>query len=233
MRRPDGRGRLVWAAFVALFCFATLRASHGESIGSWSRFVSGTTATPFRLGTAARPFAWSTAVGDLNGDGTLDYAVADHLGRDLAGFEYSIDLSISGLAAQRVTFSSPSAALSITLRDVDHDQDLDVVVSTVVSPGVVRVWLNDGAGAFAETRAFDTLSVRATGSLMPDTDGTTLTGIESTSRRARDALEPALRRSTSIAIRRLSSVSGDVSPTPRQGQARQSRAPPSAAFLFL
>jgi hypothetical protein len=169
----------------------------------------------------------------LNGDGTLDYAVADHIGRDLAGFEYSIDLSISGLAAQRVTFSSPSPALSITLRDVDHDQDLDVVVSTVVSPGVVRVWLNDGAGAFTETSEFDTFTWRATASLAPDSFGDTLGALESTSRCGRDALEAATERSTSVAARWMTSAWDDVRPTSSLGKARRSRAPPSAAFLFL
>jgi hypothetical protein len=233
MRRPDGRGRLVWTAFATLFCLATLRASHGESIGSWSRFVSGTAAAPFRLGTAARPFAWSTAVGDLNGDGTLDYAVADHIGRDLAGFEYSIDLSISGLAAQRVTFSSPSAALSIALRDVDHDQDLDVVISTVLQPGVVRIWLNDGSGAFTETSGFDTFTWRATTSLAPDSFGDTLGGLESTSRYGRDAVEAAAERSTIVAVRWMTSALDDVRATSSLGKARRSRAPPAAAFLFL
>jgi hypothetical protein len=233
MRRPDGRGRIVWAAFAALFCVASLHASHGKAVGPWSRFVAGTAAAPFRLGTAARPFAWSTAVGDLNGDGTLDYAVADHIGRDLAGFEYSIDLSISGLAAQRVTFSSPSAALSIALRDVDHDQDLDVVVSTVVQPGVVRIWLNDGSGTFAETGGFDTFTWQSAASLAPDSFGGTLGGLESTPRFGRDALETAGAAATNVAVRWMSSAWDDVPPASRLGDARRSRAPPSAVSLSL
>src|SRR4051812_9602507 len=184
MRRPGGRAHFLWAGFAVLSCLAMLHASRGESAGHWSRFVAGRAAAPFRLGTAGRPFAWSTAVGDLNGDGMLDYAVADRIGRDQAGFEYAVDLSITGGPAQRVTFSAPDAALSITLRDVDHDQDLDIVVSTVVSPGAVRVWLNDGAGAFAETSAFETSHWLASASLLADSDATTLTGVLSTSRRA-------------------------------------------------
>src|SRR3954471_22062595 len=176
MSRPDGRSRIAWAALAVLACLATGYAPHGELISPWTRLAPGA-ATLFRLGTAGRPFAWSTAIGDLNGDGTPDYAVADRIGRDLAGFEYSVDLSISGSGSQHVTFSSPDAALSIALRDVDHDQDLDVVVSTVLSPGVVRIWLNDGSGAFAETGAFDTVSWRAAESIAPDAPDRALIGI--------------------------------------------------------
>jgi VCBS repeat protein len=232
MSRLDGRSRLAWAALAVLSCLATGYAPHGEASSSWSRFVPGTAAL-FRLGTAGRPFAWSTAIGDLNGDGTPDYAVADRIGHDLAGFQYSVDLSISGAGSQHVTFSSPDAALSIALRDVDHDQDLDVVVSTVLSPGVVRIWLNDGTGAFAETGAFDTVSWRAVDSIVPDSPDSTLIGIAAAPRRARDALGLRYRDSSGAVLRSIALVRSDVRADSHRGTTSGSRAPPAAAALFL
>jgi hypothetical protein len=104
----------------------------------------------FRLGTAARPFGWSTAIGDLNADGRPDYAIADRIGRHAAGFEYALELSISGVGSRLVSFDSPHEALAVTLRDVNHDHALDVVVTALLSRAVVRVLLNDGAGRFRE-----------------------------------------------------------------------------------
>src|SRR4029077_2604632 len=101
-----------------------------------------------RLGTAGRPFAWSNAVGDLNADGRPDVAVADRIGRRADGFAYSVELSISGAKSQSVAFDSDQDALDIALRDVDHDRDLDVVVTGAVSRSIVAVWLNDGTGQF-------------------------------------------------------------------------------------
>jgi FG-GAP repeat protein len=107
-----------------------------------------TAAAGFRLGTAGRPFAWSTAVGDLNADGRPDVAVADRIGRGAAGFEYNVQLSISGGGSQSVDFDSDQDALNVALRDVDHDRDLDVVVTGAVSRSIVGIWLNDGTGKF-------------------------------------------------------------------------------------
>jgi hypothetical protein len=228
MGRLHGRSRIACAALAVLSCLATNYAPHGDAVSSWSRFVPGTAAV-FRLGTAGRPFAWSTAIGDLNGDGTPDFAVADQIGHDLAGFQYSVDLSITGAGSQHVTFSSPDAALSISLRDVDHDQDLDVVVSTVVSPGVVRIWLNDGSGTFAETHAFDTVSWRAAESLAPDSSDSLLTA----PRRARDALGFGKREFLGAPIRSIASVSSDAYADSHRGMTSGSRAPPASAAAFL
>jgi hypothetical protein len=232
MSRLDGRSRIACAALAMLSCLATGYAPHGESISSWSRFVPGTAAL-FRLGTAGRPFAWSTAIGDLNGDGTPDYAVADRIGHDLAGFQYSVDLSITGAGSQHVTFTSPDAALSIALRDVDHDQDLDVVVSTVLSPGVVRIWLNDGSGTFSETGAFDTVNWRAAESLAPDSPDGALTGLAASPRRARDALGLRHSQFAGTPVRSIALVSSDPRADSHRGAASGSRAPPSAAALSL
>ena len=111
-------------------------------------------AAPFRLGTAAWPFGWSTAIGDLNADGRPDYAIADRLYPREKGFEYALEFVIAGVGSRSVTFDAASDALTVTLRDVDHDRDLDVVVTAGASRTVVGVWLNDGAGVFhrASTR---------------------------------------------------------------------------------
>ena len=102
----------------------------------------------FRLGNAAKPFGWSTAVGDFNMDGQADIAIADHIGRDADGYAYRLEFSISGGAPDAVTFESIHNAVTIRVADVDRDNDLDVVVGVPLSGETVGVWLNDAHGHF-------------------------------------------------------------------------------------
>jgi hypothetical protein len=104
----------------------------------------------FRLGTAARPFGWATGIADFNRDGLADAAVADRLPRVSAGYVYQLQFAVSGLAPRSVLFESPYSALTVNVRDVDHDDDLDVVISETLSREVTNVWLNDGRGRFTE-----------------------------------------------------------------------------------
>jgi hypothetical protein len=113
--------------------------------------VTSSPAVPaFRLGTAARPFGWATAVADFNHDGLADTAVADRLSRGGAGYFYELRFSVSGLAPRSVSFDSAEPALTVSIRDVDHDNDLDVVVTEALTRTVTNVWLNDGRGHFTE-----------------------------------------------------------------------------------
>ena len=105
-------------------------------------------AAVFRLGNAARPFAWSTAIGDFDTDGKPDVAIADHIGRDANGYAYRIEFSMSGQADGGITFASTHNAVTIRAADVDADRDLDIVVGLPLSGRTVGVWLNDGHGHF-------------------------------------------------------------------------------------
>jgi hypothetical protein len=107
-------------------------------------------ATPFHLGTAARPFGWATAIADVNHDGLADTAAADRLSRVSAGYVYELRFSVSGLPPRSVWFESADTAITVTIRDVNHDSDLDIVVSEVLTRVVAKVWLNDGRGHFTE-----------------------------------------------------------------------------------
>jgi len=105
----------------------------------------------FRLGTAARPFGWSTTIGDLNTDGTPDLVIADRTSRRAGGYTYQLEFDVSGLESREVSFDSRQDALTVGVSDVDHDNDLDIVVSVVLSREIVGIWLNDGAGRFKPT----------------------------------------------------------------------------------
>jgi hypothetical protein len=101
-----------------------------------------------RLGNAAKPFGWSTVVGDFNADGLPDIAVADRTTRRTVGYSYRIEFAVSGQPAHDVTFESDHGAVTLRISDVDHDNDLDVVAEAVISGETVGVWLNDGHGRF-------------------------------------------------------------------------------------
>jgi len=155
-------GVSLWLALILLALPRHQPALHARSDPSASAIVSTAakarparpTATGlpvFRLGTAARPYGWSTIIGDLNTDGTPDLVIADRTPRKAGGYTYELEFAVSGLEPRQVSFDSRQDALTVGMSDVDHDNDLDVVVSAVLSKEVVGIWLNDGGGHFQAT----------------------------------------------------------------------------------
>jgi hypothetical protein len=120
----------------------------------------------FRLGTAAGPLGWSTAIGDFDTDGTPDVAVADRIVRPIPGGSYRLEFSVSGRGSNTVAFDSDETPLIVRASDVDHDNDLDVVITAALTRRVIAVWLNDGRGVFhaSDARTF-AAEVSATHSL--------------------------------------------------------------------
>jgi len=110
----------------------------------------------FRLGDAARPFDWSTVIGDFNHDGVPDFAIADRAPRRGSEFTYDIQFAVAGQTSYDVTFASSLPAVGLQSDDVDGDRDFDVLVVDPISNDVVGVWLNDGSGHFrpADPRSF-------------------------------------------------------------------------------
>jgi len=178
----------------------------------------------FRLGTAAGSFGSSTVVGDFNVDGTPDVAIADRVFRFAGTISYTIEFEISGREPRTVAFESTEEALTVGVSDIDHDNDLDLVVSAAFSREVVGVWLNDGRGGFeasdarrfaSETRARHSLDAgewpvhASVAALEPRHPGSGLTG---SSHRVHDsaARSPVRRQATQFQTALLASI-----PAPR------------------
>ena len=73
-------------------------------------------------------------------------AIADRVSDAPGAASFRIEFSVSGLESKTVAFESDQDALTVRVSDVDHDNDLDLVVSAALSHEVVGVWLNDGSG---------------------------------------------------------------------------------------
>jgi hypothetical protein len=188
----------------------------------------------YRLGTAGRPFVWSTAVGDLNADGRADYAVADRVGRRASGAEFLVEFSISGIGSRSVRFDAPDEALAVSLRDVDHDHDLDLVVTALVSRAVVGVWLNDGHGHFQpapDVAAFSEPQTRP--SRADDAAARTTDTATDTTRRLDDGV--GAERAVAVAFARLDRLpfGACLAARSRPFAHLRSRAPPAGRDLIL
>jgi hypothetical protein len=110
---------------------------------------------PIALGNAGIPFAWSTAVADLDSDEKLDFAIADRTGRSNDGYNYRLKLALSREGNQTFQFRSPDSALNVSIIDLDNDADLDVVLTHAISGEIAGVWINNGSGAFHQGDATD------------------------------------------------------------------------------
>jgi hypothetical protein len=188
----------------------------------------------FRLGDAARPFAWSTAIGDFNTDGKPDVAIADHAGHRASGYEYRIELSISGQAPDDVTFESAHDAVTISLSDVDRDNDLDIVVGVPLSAETVGVWLNDGHGHFSsgDVRQFPA-ALQAHRTLESGDSVVDLASFDVSPRRADKNLSVAFRAPPSRAADRLPVSHAQKLPSRFVFGRTSPRAPPNSTSDLL
>jgi hypothetical protein len=147
--------RTALIVLVSMLFVGTESFAAGESVGlrsDSSPAIADThavNASEFRLGDAARPFAWSTIVSDFNHDGIPDLAIADRAPRSHSEFRYEIEFAVAGRKPFDVTFTSALQAVTLQPDDVDGDRDIDIVVVDPISDDVVGVWLNDGDGPFA------------------------------------------------------------------------------------
>ena len=102
---------------------------------------------------AAAPGGYAQAashftIADFDGDNRPDFASV-HVGQSsLQSTRYWIAFQLSGRSGQTVSLMAPDGGLRITARDVNGDNFLDVVVTTLWTNTPVAILLNDGLGNF-------------------------------------------------------------------------------------
>ena len=99
--------------------------------------------TPYTFATGAQPIA--VAVGDFNGDGKMDVAVANQGGKNVSVLLGTGD----GHFLPAVNYPSPTGASTIAVADVNGDSKLDVMVASGSNAGhQVNVLMGNGDGTF-------------------------------------------------------------------------------------
>lgn len=90
-------------------------------------------------------------IGDFDGDQKPDLLTVQVDQSYLMVTEYSIHLQLSRGLQSAIGLTAPSGGLRLYSRDVNGDENLDVVVRTAVNSHLVAVLINDGHGNFTLT----------------------------------------------------------------------------------
>ena len=96
----------------------------------------------------------SGTLADLDGDLRADFAFYSPKGVVNGAYRYRVDVHLTtGLGTTFDVDSASPGGLHITARDVDGDQDLDLVITSQFGHEPVGVWINDGHGQFTHGQA--------------------------------------------------------------------------------
>ena len=118
---------------------------------------------------------------DLNGDQNVDLATARSGRHDANGYTQEVSITLGAFQQTSFHFLSPGAKIELSSRDVDGDQDRDLVILEPVSREPIGVWINDGAGYFHEGNLADFKGLlghgRSSSSLLPPHQGLALLAI--------------------------------------------------------
>jgi hypothetical protein len=108
---------------------------------------------------------------DLNGDQSVDLATARTGSHDANGYTQEVHITLGAFQQTSFHFLSPGAKIELSSRDVDGDQDRDLVILEPLSREPIGVWINDGAGLFHEGNLADFEALlghgRSSSSLLP------------------------------------------------------------------
>jgi len=106
-------------------------------------------AATYRLpANAAETVGW--VLTDLDGDRAVDLASSDTGRRDARGYVHNVNIHLTGFKETSFVVRGSTPSIRLSFRDVDGDQDRDLIVLEPWSSRPVGLWLNDGDGHFLE-----------------------------------------------------------------------------------
>jgi hypothetical protein len=92
---------------------------------------------------------------DLDGDRIPDLAVVEMQGQRSAETSYSIHVKLGAGPESAIGVYGPMGGLHVSARDVNGDDNLDLVVTSDLDAGFIEVLLNDGHGNFSVAQPGD------------------------------------------------------------------------------
>jgi hypothetical protein len=132
-------------------------------------------------GTVDFPAVSGWVLSDLNGDRTADLATARSGRHEARGYAQEVKITLGISQDTSFRFFSPGAKIELSSRDVDGDQDRDLVILEPLSREPIGVWINDGAGLFHEGNLADFQALlgqgRSSSGLLPPRQHLPLAGI--------------------------------------------------------
>jgi hypothetical protein len=96
------------------------------------------------------PWVSGWALADFDGDSQIDVATATSGRHDADGYAHEVSLRLSGVPPSSFIFRDRYAKVRLSARDMDGDDDRDLLILEASSMQPVGIWLNDGSGHFDE-----------------------------------------------------------------------------------
>jgi len=138
---PIAHRKLAWLCAVGLLL--CLSVSHSQRVAIAKSI-------PRSSATAA---GMQFVIADLDGDRTPDLASIEIEKQQSSSTSYSIRLQFGAGGDSYIGVKGPRGGVRLAVRDVNGDDRLDLILTSVMDRRVIQVLLNDGHGKFAAAEA--------------------------------------------------------------------------------